>query len=78
MGIHLEKIEIKRFRGIRKYIIDDLGKWCSITGPNSTSKSAIISAISFLGSNRMHEVSDIPSWINPTEVNPSSIDWVVL
>lgn len=69
MGVHLERIEIKRFRGIKEYNIDNLGRWSSITGPNSTSKSSIINAISFLGSSRMHEVSDIPSWIKPTDVN---------
>lgn len=77
MGVHLEKIEISTFRGISHYSIDNLKGWTSITSPNSTGKSSIINAISFLGSNRMHESSDIPSWFKPTEVNPREVPFEI-
>lgn len=74
MGIHLTKIEISTFRGVDKYIVDNLGMWSSITGRNSTSKSSIIDAISFLCSNRMHEFSDIPSIFEPAKVNLKNVE----
>ena len=70
---HLEKIEIKRFRGIKEYTIDNFKGWTSITGPNSTGKSSIISGISFLGSNSMPDVSDIPSGFKPTDGDPLKV-----
>ena len=73
MSLFLEKIEIEQFRGVNEYTVDNFGKWSSITGRNSTSKSTIIEAISFLGSNRMHDISDIPLWFKDTEVNRREI-----
>lgn len=73
MGVFLENVEIHRFKGIDVYSIDNFGRWTSITGQNSTSKSSIIEAISFLGSNRMHELSDIPSWYKSTDVNRKEV-----
>ena len=73
MGIFLENIEIHRFKGIDAYFIDNFGRWTSITGQNSTSKSSIIEAISYLRSNKMHEVSDIPSWYKSTEFNREEV-----
>jgi len=42
MSLHLDKIEINRFRGIEQYSINSFGNWSSITGPNSSNKSTII------------------------------------
>jgi predicted ATP-dependent endonuclease of OLD family len=73
MGIFLDKVEIKTFRGISNYSIEDLKSWTSITGPNSTTKSSILYALSFLGSNRMHELSDIPADIRTNKINPFEV-----
>lgn len=73
MSLHLDKIEINRFRGIEEYTIKSFGNWSSITGPNSSNKSTIVNAISLLGSNRMHDLSDIPSWYDPNQVNPREV-----
>ncbi|MCX9029492.1 MAG: AAA family ATPase [Candidatus Methanoperedens sp.] len=69
----MDKIEINRFRGIEEYTIKSFGNWSSITGPNSSNKSTIINAISLLGSYRMHDISDIPSWYDLNLVNPREI-----
>ncbi len=73
MSLHLEEINIERLRGINNYSLKNLGQWTAITGPNSTSKSSIIQAISILGSSRMHDISDIPSWIKHNKVNPLEV-----
>ncbi|MCK4481737.1 AAA family ATPase [Candidatus Bathyarchaeota archaeon] len=73
MGIFLERIEVERYRGFGKYSIEGLSDWSSITGSNSTGKSTLINAISLLGSNRMHEISDIPVYFRPTRVAPREI-----
>ena len=73
MGVFLESVEIYRFKGVNVYSIDNFGRWTSITGQNSTSKSSIIEAISFLGSNRMHELSDVPSWFRSSDVNREEV-----
>jgi len=73
MSLHLDKIEINRFRGIEQYSINSFGNWSSITGPNSSNKSTIINAISLLGSYKMHDISDIPSWYDLNIVNPREV-----
>jgi hypothetical protein len=73
MGIFLEKIEIENYRGLGKYSIEGFLSSTSITGSNSTGKSTLINAVSLLGSNKMHEVSDIPASYRPTRVARSEI-----
>ncbi len=68
MGLLLERIEIENYRGLGSYSVDGLSSWTSITGSNSTSKSTIVSALSFLGSNKMHNYSDLPACFKPTKV----------
>jgi energy-coupling factor transporter ATP-binding protein EcfA2 len=78
MGVHLESVKIQGFRGLSVYDIDNLGKWVSITGPNSTSKSSIIKALSFLGSFEMHDLQDIPrSYFRPKEFDPREFPFVI-
>lgn len=74
MGIHLEEAEIEIFRGIFNYKISNLGKWSSITGKNSTSKSSVTQSILFLGSNEMHKYSDIPSRVKFTDIDYRDIE----
>ena len=74
MGVYLEEIEIEMFRGVLNYNISQLGRWSSITGKNSTSKSSVTQAILNLGSNEMHKYSDIPSQIEFTEVDYKDIE----
>lgn len=69
MGLRLEDIEIKTYRGINKFILKNLGNCIALVGPNSTHKSSIISALSLLGRNRMPDDTDIPAWYNPTKIN---------
>lgn len=73
MGLFLQSVTVENFRGINSNAIDDLKNWVSITGPNSTNKSAFINALSLLGSSKMHEISDIPSGFNPLLVAPKDI-----
>jgi energy-coupling factor transporter ATP-binding protein EcfA2 len=73
MGIFLEKIEVENYRGLSKYSIEGFLGSSSITGSNSTGKSTLINAISLLGSNKMHTVSDIPAYFRPTRVASSEI-----
>ncbi len=61
-GVFLEDFEIKSFRGISNYSLKNLSSFTSITGKNSSGKSSIIDALTFLGSNEMHQYSDIPGW----------------
>jgi predicted ATP-dependent endonuclease of OLD family len=69
----LDKIEVENFRGLGTYSIQGFLDWTSITGPNSTSKSALITALSLLGSNQMHKVSDVPTYFSPEKVAPEDI-----
>ena len=69
MSIRLEEFEIEGYRGILNLKITNLGKRVTIVGPNSTNKSSIIQGLCLLGSNKMHEFSDLPGWIQPSEVN---------
>lgn len=68
MGLLLEKIEIENYRGLGNYSVEGLSSWTSITGSNSTSKSTIVNALSFLGSNKMHNISDVPAYFKPAKV----------
>lgn len=74
MGIYLEEVEIEIFRGIFNYKISNLGKWSSITGKNSTSKSSVTQSILLLGSNEMHNYSDIPSDVKFTDIDYRDIE----
>ena len=60
---------MKGYRGISNLKITNLSKRVTIVGPNSTNKSSIIQGLCLLGSNKMHEFSDLPGWIQPSEVN---------
>jgi len=73
VGLFLQSVTIENFRGINSYSIDELKGWVSITGPNSTNKSAFINALSLLGSSKMHDISDILSQYNPMIVAPKDI-----
>jgi len=73
MGLRLEGIKIERYRGIGEYEIENLSNWTVVTGPNSTNKSTLINAISLLGSNKMHEESDIPTVFRPARVSPGDV-----
>jgi predicted ATP-dependent endonuclease of OLD family len=68
MGIFLEKIEIANYRGLENYSSEGFSNWSSLTGPNSSGKSTVINALALLGSNRMHDISDIPAYYKPTKV----------
>jgi predicted ATP-dependent endonuclease of OLD family len=61
MGLHLDSVEIRNYRGLGNYKINGLSNWVALTGPNSSNKSSLISAISILGSNKMHDLADIPA-----------------
>lgn len=69
MGIRLEEFEIEGYRGILNLKIVNLGKRVTIVGPNSTNKSSVIHGLCLLGSNKMHEFSDLPGWVESSEVN---------
>ncbi len=45
--IHVEKIVIKEFRGIRDLTIDFKGKNFAVCGPNGTGKSGVVDALEF-------------------------------
>ena len=74
VGIYLEELEIQNFRSIDKYVIDNFGNFTSITGRNSSGKSSIIEALSLLGSNKMHEYSDIPAWYPSNKISYNDIE----
>ncbi|MCW3998988.1 MAG: AAA family ATPase [Candidatus Bathyarchaeota archaeon] len=68
LGVFLEKLEISNFRGLSNYTSEGFSKWTSLTGPNSSGKSTIISALSLLGSNRMHDIQDVSAYFKPNRV----------
>ena len=72
-GNLFRKVEVENFRGLGTYSIEGFSNWTSITGPNSTNKSTLLAALSLLGSNRMHKVSDIPTHFSPEMVAPEDI-----
>jgi len=46
MRIH--KIEIEKFRGVKKLMLEPEGKSMVVFGPNGSGKSAIVDAVDFL------------------------------
>lgn len=61
--MYLESVEISNYRGLNDYKVSGLSNWVALTGPNSSNKSALISAISILGSSKLHDFADIPAAI---------------
>lgn len=45
MARHLDRIEIRRFRGLRDLVLDDLGLVNVLVGPNASGKTSVLEAV---------------------------------